>query len=88
MRNIHYISAGAGSGKTHTLTEILADHIASGFCRPGEVLLTTFTEAAASEFREKTRRKLLEKGLVDAAFEMAGARIGTIHSVAKSLIDR
>ena len=74
MRNIHYISAGAGSGKTHTLTEILADHIASGFCRPGEVLLTTFTEAAASEFREKTRRKLLEKGLVDA--------------VAKSLIDR
>lgn len=63
MRNIHYISAGAGSGKTHTLTEILADHIASGFCRPGEVLLTTFTEAAASEFREKTRRKLLERDL-------------------------
>lgn len=88
MRNIHYISAGAGSGKTHTLTEILADHIASGACRPDEVLLTTFTEAAASEFREKTRRKLLDKGLVDAAFEMAGARIGTIHSVAKSLIDR
>ena len=88
MRNIHYISAGAGSGKTHTLTEILADHIASGACRPDEVLLTTFTEAAASEFREKTRRKLLENGLVDAAFEMAGARIGTIHSVAKSLIDR
>ena len=88
MRNIHYISAGAGSGKTYTLTEILADHIASGFCRPDEVLLTTFTEAAASEFREKTRRKLLEKGLVDEAFEMAGARIGTIHSVAKSLIDR
>ena len=88
MRNIHYISAGAGSGKTYTLTEILADHIASGFCRPDEVLLTTFTEAAASEFREKTRRKLLDKGLVDAAFEMAGARIGTIHSVAKSLIDR
>ena len=88
MRNIHYISAGAGSGKTHTLTEVLADHIASGSCRPDEVLLTTFTEAAASEFREKTRRKLLENGLVDAAFEMAGARIGTIHSVAKSLIDR
>ena len=88
MRNIHYISAGAGSGKTYTLTEILADHIASGFCRPDEVLLTTFTEAAASEFREKTRRKLLDRGLVDAAFEMAGARIGTIHSVAKSLIDR
>lgn len=88
MRNIHYISAGAGSGKTHTLTEILADHIASGACRPDEVLLTTFTEAAASEFREKTRRKLLDKGLVDAAFEMAGARIGTIHAVAKSLIDR
>lgn len=88
MRNIHYISAGAGSGKTYTLTKILAEHIASGFCRPDEVLLTTFTEAAASEFREKTRHKLLENELVDAAFEMAGARIGTIHSVAKSLIDR
>lgn len=88
MKNIEYISAGAGSGKTHKLTEILAKNIASGFCRPDKVLLTTFTEAAASEFREKTRRKLLENGLVDAAFEMAGARIGTIHSVAKSLIDR
>lgn len=88
MKNIHYISAGAGSGKTYTLTEILAEHIASGFCRPDEVLLTTFTEAAASEFREKTRRKLFQKGLADAAAEMSGARIGTIHSVAKSLIDR
>lgn len=88
MKNIHYISAGAGSGKTYTLTEILAEHIVSEFCRSDEVLLTTFTEAAASEFREKTRRKLLQKGLSDAAAEMSGARIGTIHSVAKSLIDR
>lgn len=88
MKNIHYISAGAGSGKTYTLTEILAENIAKGFCRPDEVLLTTFTEAAASEFREKARRKLLDKGLAEQAAELAGARIGTIHSVAKSLIDR
>lgn len=88
MKNIHYISAGAGSGKTYTLTEILAENIAKGSCRPDEVLLTTFTEAAASEFREKARRKLLDKGLAEQAAELAGARIGTIHSVAKSLIDR
>ena len=87
MKNIHYISAGAGSGKTYTLTDILAENIAKGSCRPDEVLLTTFTEAAASEFREKARRKLLDKGLAEQAAELAGARIGTIHSVAKSLID-
>lgn len=87
MKNIHYISAGAGSGKTYTLTDILSENIAKGSCRPDEVLLTTFTEAAASEFREKARRKLLDKGLAEQAAELTGARIGTIHSVAKSLID-
>ena len=29
MKNIEYISAGAGSGKTHKLTEILAENIAT-----------------------------------------------------------
>ena len=88
MKNIHYISAGAGSGKTYTLTEIMAERIADGFCRPDEIMLTTFTVAAANEFREKARHKLIDKGLVEQAAEMSGARIGTIHSVAKSLIDR
>lgn len=88
MRNVHYISAGAGSGKTYTLTDTLARHIAEGFCRPDEVMLTTFTVAAANEFREKARARLHEAGLTEEAIEMDGARIGTIHSVAQSLIER
>ena len=44
MKNVTYISAGAGSGKTYTLTHRLADMIRRGEVRPNEVILTTFTK--------------------------------------------
>jgi ATP-dependent helicase/nuclease subunit A len=32
---ITFISASAGSGKTHRITEIIEDRLAGGNCRPG-----------------------------------------------------
>ena len=58
MKNIQYINAGAGSGKTTRLTEILSQKLGSKEYKPSEVILTTFTELAASEFREKSRERL------------------------------
>ena len=58
MRNITYYNAGAGAGKTYTLTNILADKIQSGELKPKQVILTTFTEAAAAEFRERAKQEL------------------------------
>ena len=52
MKNVKYISASAGSGKTYSLTKALTEAIQQGKVEPENVILTTFTKAAASEFKE------------------------------------
>jgi len=49
MKNVTYINASAGSGKTYTLTHTLADLISDKKVRPEQVIMTTFTVKAASE---------------------------------------
>ena len=49
MKNTTFISAGAGSGKTYTLTKEIVKAIRSGECRADEIILTTYTTAAAAE---------------------------------------
>ena len=88
MKNIHYINAGAGSGKTFTLTETLVGLIKDGKCRPSEVILTTFTELAASEFRQKAYDALVKAGRYDEAAELDSATIGTVHSVALKYVQK
>ena len=86
MKNIKYISASAGSGKTYRLTEELTKAIKSKAVEPENVILTTFTKAAAAEFKEKAKAMLYENGMVEEADRLDQALIGTIHSVAESLI--
>ena len=88
MKNIQYINAGAGSGKTTRLTEILSEKLGSKEYKPSEVILTTFTELAASEFREKSRERLYKDNHADVAAELDSATIGTVHSVALSFIQK
>ena len=88
MRNVTYINAGAGSGKTYTLTKILADKLSAGEVTPSKVILTTFTELAAAEFREKARQQILSTGNMDCASQMDCAAIGTVHSVALRFIKK
>ena len=91
MKNIRYIGAGAGSGKTYDLTERIVALVLEG-CKMSDFILTTFTRKAAAEFRKKTREKLLERAageaspenkrlLLTAATELDSALIGTVHSV-------
>lgn len=88
MKNIQYISASAGSGKTYTLTHRLADLIAKGEARPESVILTTFTKKAAQEFRDKAKAVLYEQGFYDEANRLDQAMIGDVHSVANSFIQK
>ena len=88
MRNIHYINAGAGSGKTFTLTQTLVDLVSSGRCKPSEVILTTFTELAASEFRQKAYDALVKAECFDKAARLDSATIGTVHSVALKYVQK
>lgn len=88
MKNINYISAGAGSGKTYRLTHDLARLIEEHKVKPEEVILTTFTKKAAAELRERAKAVLYEKGLFDEAERLDQALISTIHSIAYTLIQK
>ena len=88
MKNTTFVSAGAGSGKTYRLTQDIAQMITDGKCNAEEIILTTFTEAAAKELREKVRSTLYAKGLYEAAMNIDNAAIGTIHSIAYQFVSR
>lgn len=88
MRNVHYINAGAGAGKTTTLVNKLSEILQDPSNKPAEIILTTFTKAAAKEFREKTFKQLLKDGALQAAKSLDTATIGTVHSVAEQYIKR
>ena len=88
MKNVTYINASAGSGKTYTLTHKLAELIKSGLVRPDQVIMTTFTVKAANEMKEEAKKVLYENGLFEASTQLDQAMIGTIHSVANSLIKK
>ena len=98
MERVHYINAGAGAGKTTSLVKILRQILTeknSGnyICKPSEIILTTYTKAAAKEFREKTFKKLLEEengkpAPIEVAKILDTATIGTVHSVAEQYIQR
>jgi ATP-dependent exoDNAse (exonuclease V) beta subunit len=84
---IELISAGAGSGKTYTLTRRMVALLQNGV-RPGGIMATTFTKKAAAELQERVRVRLLECGMTEAANELDEALIGTVHSIGTRLLQR
>ena len=81
--NVHHITAGAGAGKTTELVRIITRLVKEGN-DPQRMILTTYTVAAATEFREKSKAKLTP----DKAVRMNGALMGTLHSIASRYINR
>lgn len=53
MSRLIFIRAGAGSGKTFTLTQKLGELLDAGAVRPSGVIATTFTKKAVTELRER-----------------------------------
>jgi DNA helicase II / ATP-dependent DNA helicase PcrA len=66
------ILAGAGSGKTSTLTARIAHILEMGLAKPHEILAITFTNKAAAEMRERVGK--LTGG------EAANMQLSTFHS--------
>ena len=66
------VLAGAGTGKTRTITHRIAHLISSGHVAAGQVLAVTFTSRAAGEMR--TRLRAMDVGGVQALTFHAAAR--------------
>ena len=76
------ISAGAGSGKTFTLTQRIAAALAdpaSGVDDIDQICAITFTRKAAAELKGRVRSTLRAQGRLDQAMKVDGAWISTIH---------
>jgi ATP-dependent exoDNAse (exonuclease V) beta subunit len=87
-QTLRFLSAGAGSGKTYRLTQILHDMLIDGRVRPSGILATTFTKKAAAELRERVRSHLIQRGAYSHATAIGQARIGTVNSVCGNLLAR
>ncbi|HEX2796637.1 MAG TPA: UvrD-helicase domain-containing protein, partial [Immundisolibacter sp.] len=56
----HLIEASAGTGKTWTIAALYLRQLLQNRREPGQMLVVTFTEAAAAELRERIAARLLE----------------------------
>ena len=65
------ILAGAGSGKTTTITRRIANQVATAAFAPGEILAVTFTDKAAGQLRTRL-----------AALGVRGVQASTFHAAA------
>ena len=52
------LEASAGTGKTWTIENFVADYLADGAISPDEVVIVTFTKAAAAELRSRIRENI------------------------------
>ncbi len=86
MTHLSLVPAGAGAGKTHHIKETLADWVASDEIAASRILAVTFTEAAASEMRDRVRGELMVRGRIQDALEIDRAYMGTIHALGQRLL--
>ncbi len=88
------VVAGAGTGKTRTLVERCLRLVLEEGCSLEEILMVTFTEAAAAEMRGRIRGELVrrwEANPEDARLNeqialLDTARIGTLHGFCLQLV--
>ncbi|WP_123623314.1 exodeoxyribonuclease V subunit beta [Halorubrum sp. CSM-61] len=79
---LYIVDAGAGTGKTFTVTRRYANIVDQDGIDPSDVLLVTFTNNAAEEMRDRIVRNT-EYGMR----ELSNAPIQTFHSLAHDILD-
>src|SRR5690242_2456477 len=91
------VMAGAGTGKTHTLIERCCSLLIEEGCSLDEILMVTFTDAAAAEMRKRIRVRLaknvddsndprLTRRLEEQIALLDSAFISTLHSFCLRLV--
>ncbi len=74
----HLVIAGAGTGKTTTIVGKVKYLLNSGICEPQDILVLSFTNASASEMRERINKET-GKQIEASTFHKLGLNI--IHAV-------
>lgn len=86
------VSAGAGSGKTFTLTQRIAYALSEDTpdAQPvqsiSQIMAITFTKKAAAELKSRIKRQLAGMGLVEEALKVDDAWISTIHGMCSRVL--
>ncbi len=75
------VLAGAGSGKTGVITEKIAYLVTEKQYAPSSIIAVTFTNKAASEMRERLRKKLDAKAI-------RGLSISTFHRLGLNMLHK
>jgi len=85
----YLISAGAGSGKTFTISKRILELVKNNRCSVSQLLILTFTNKAAAEMRERILKEFLDdpelKGL---ASEVISAQFTTFDSFFLYLVNK
>lgn len=93
------VSASAGSGKTMVLIERIFAHIRRNYASIDELLVVTFTEAAANEMKERMENRLKQavnetqdseeqRRLINQINLLQTAHIRTLHSFCLNVIQQ
>lgn len=80
------LTAGAGSGKTHTLTALVARDLIEHDIAPEDILVCTFTRAAAANVTARIERRLLEMAPERSGQATLRLMCGTIDAVCGRLV--
>lgn len=76
------MTAGAGSGKTYQICEEIIDHFTHNHeWEPANLIVTTFTEKAAYELKERVTARLMKAGDFRRVTGLSEAYVGTVHSI-------
>ena len=87
------VSASAGSGKTTIMIEKILKYLTSNKCHANELLVLTYTKAAASEMKKKLVDKIKKESinnecLLDELDYIADSDISTFDSFCQKLIKK
>jgi len=82
------ILAGAGSGKTKTLTHRIAYLIDEKKVGPERILAVTFTNKAAGEMRERIAKLLSQSEAAEYGGVVLPTHIGTFHNICARILRR
>ena len=80
LQPLTLIKAGAGAGKTYAVQTTLANWVKDGKVQADRILAVTFTNAAASEMRNRIRVSLMKAGLIQQANLLQKSTISTMHA--------